>query len=1441
MHRVYPSNRDVDMTCRGAKTAGMGVRVLGPVEVDEGPVSPRERIVLSVLVIRSGAAVSPDELADALWPEEPASTWPKQVQATITRLRRALGARAIRTEAGGYRLDIDPESIDAVRFERLVATARGHGADDDPARAIDGFDRALALWRGRPYPELAGWPTGAAEADRLAEIRSDIDEERAAQRLRLGDHRAVIPEAERLVREAPLRESRWVLLATALYRSGRQADALAAIRASRERLGDDLGIDVGEELESLELAILRHDPTLAPPDAPGAVSPTCPYRGLHPFGIEDADEFFGRDPDIVAALSRLARSPFLAVSGASGSGKSSLVRAGIVPALQRRGDRVAILTPQHDLDVHLRDAVGPAGRSDVVVIDQFEEIFHSEPTHVDEAARAIVDAVTGGTSVIVVVRSDFLDDCAAHPELARLVAEGVHLVGPMAPDALRQAIEQPALRAGLRLEPGLVEVVLRDAAGEAGALPHMSHALVQTWLRREGSTLTVAGYEASGGISGAIAQSADRLYQSMDAEQRVLCRSVLLRLVALAPDGSPVRRRAPSKPLRGDAARDQVLAMLAGSRLVSTEADSVAVAHESLATAWPRLHTWLEEDAEGARTFAAISAAAETWNADGRPDDELHRGGRLQAVLDWRESARPDLTETESAFIDASAELATSELRDLTARQRRDATQNRRLRIALAVAGALFLTTASAGSIALVRSEESARNAENARIEAITSTSLALRSSDPDVAAILAAEAYRRWPDDARARSALWGTMTSAGGRMGATAIPDADLSASAVVPGTREALVVRDQSAADGEGEWTTDLVLVDIDSGEVIRTITDSGLPPFETQLGRDVHVSADGRVAIVQSGVLRDDDDPDSCCANRLDFFDLETGTALGGSQLVDSRTSSEIDLGEDGSVAYIANPVTGDVMAVDSATGAVRSSGSVDPDETQGVDGVTDSVTIIDDRRVAVGGPDAITVYLRDTLEVVERLEVPAETSENDLSPDGRGGLVSAGFGGITRYDLDSGTISWHRPPERTYGYAELAVSVERDAVYASDWEGNVDEFSLETGEPTGRTFSGERGGVAMAVVVDDGGELVIVDRSLPVFLHWRLDSAGPASRLVARGHVATDGFSGHEYAVVMPRPTAENGPGEQVLWDLARDVPLEERGTWLGWLADGILGRWTEGDGLSIVEVSTGRAYPVQLDPVVDLTQDDTGLASGGSGPLAFAFGPDWISPIDPATGAAAGPTIRLPRAAAGQGIASISETRSTEELVVTWWSNTEGAEMTSVFDLTTGDELRRGLLGDGISLATPLDEVVSAADERLVRSPIDSLEPTSTLPKPSSLGRTMQVSDDGSTLLVASWDETVSLYDLAGGIRLAEPIVADAPELHPGFLRSDGRSMLTNSAHGVLLWDLDAAHHAQAACRLAGRDLTPAEWATYLGDLGPYQETCAQVLGGQGGRVDVEG
>ena len=579
-----------------------------------------------------------------------------------------------------------------------------------------------------PYSDLGEWPAAIAEAERLGEIRKSAEEDLQAARLECGEHRAVVPDAERLVRADPLRERRWAILVTALYRSGRQADALATLRSARERLADELGIEPGAELVALESAILHQDASLDAPPEPQLTSADCPYRGLQPFGTDDAEEFFGRDADIQAALARLAGSPFLAVSGASGCGKSSLVLAGLVPALRARGDTVVVLGSGATPIARLRDALSGRGHADVVVIDQFEELFHSglPDAHVAEFSALIATAVAGGQRVIVAVRADFLSACAAEPSIGPLFASGVHLVGPLGPDGLRSAIEEPARLAGLRLEPGLVELILRDAAGAPGVLPHVSHALVETWLRREGATLTVAGYEDSGGISGAIAKSADQLYLSLDPDARATCRATFLRLVEISADGAPMRRRIPITPMRQDAAHDRVLTSLARARLVSAEEDSLIVAHESLATAWPRLRGWLEDDAEGLRAMSALASAANTWEADGRPDEDLYRGARLGRRPRMARAADPELTESEVAFLEASAAQERAAVDEIERRARHDRRQNRRLRVSLAAAVALFAVAVTAGGFVAAGSNETAQQRETAQIEALTSTALSL-------------------------------------------------------------------------------------------------------------------------------------------------------------------------------------------------------------------------------------------------------------------------------------------------------------------------------------------------------------------------------------------------------------------------------------------------------------------------------------------------------------------------------------------------------------------------------------------------------------------------------------------------------------------------------------------------------------------------------------------
>jgi WD40 repeat protein/DNA-binding SARP family transcriptional activator len=676
----------------------MDVHLLGSVKatVDGAPVEigpGKPRALLALLALRAGTPVSSDALIDGLWGEQAPATATKLVQQYISQLRRALGDEGDRivTRGHGYALEVDAEHIDVGRFERLVGDGEGR--------------EALALWHGAPLQGVDGEPFAEAERPRLEELHRTAVEQAVDEELAAGSHAEVIGHLQKVIREDPLRERPRAQLMLALYRSGRQSEALEAFRAARRTLVEEIGVDPGPELVALHDAILRHDPSLRAPEAPRAVD-VCPFKGLAAFEPGDADYFFGRERLVREIVGRLAAAPFTALAGMSGSGKSSLLRAGVIPAVTAGAlpgfahAQVALLRPgQHPIAALERALGDDASERRLVVVDQFEEAF-TQCEDEDERASFIARLVTlaadgpGAGRVLIGIRADFYGACATYPDLARLVSASHVLMGPMRRDELRQAVERPAAKAGLRVEPELTEALVAGVEGEPGALPLLSSSLLELWQLRDGDVLRLADFERAGGVRGAVARLAEGAYARLTPEDQEIARGILLRLAADTDAGeAAVRRRVPLADACGPGA-EHVLAILADARLVTVGDDEVEVAHEALLREWPRLRSWLEDDVQGRRLHVHLMRAAREWDAAGRDPAELYRGARLAAALDWVEGHRRELNACERAFLEASRAVAGREVE-------RERATNRRLRGLLIGVAAMLAIAVAAGIFAL--------------------------------------------------------------------------------------------------------------------------------------------------------------------------------------------------------------------------------------------------------------------------------------------------------------------------------------------------------------------------------------------------------------------------------------------------------------------------------------------------------------------------------------------------------------------------------------------------------------------------------------------------------------------------------------------------------------------------------------------------------------------
>jgi class 3 adenylate cyclase/energy-coupling factor transporter ATP-binding protein EcfA2 len=480
---------------------------------------------------------------------------------------------------------------------------------------------------------------------------------------------------------------------------------------------------------------------------PGLMTATaaaeCPYRGLLAFEAGDRHLYFGREEVLADVIARIGPGRLLAVIGASGSGKSSLLRAGLLATVDA-GElpllrRAQVITPGSEPPLELSD-----GPDELLIVDQFEELY-TQCRDPERRSQFISALLSRSGPVVIGVRADFYGEISADVGLAGAVAQNQVLLGPMSDDDLRRAIAEPARLAGLRLEPGLIDLVLRDVAGEPGALPLMSHALRETWERRDGRTLTVKAYHESGGVSSAVAKTADALAGTVPEADRPLLRSVFLRLTELGDDVDDTRRRVPIDELvpqggSGDTVR-ALLERLSEARLVTLDEGTAEVAHEVLIRRWPTLRKWLDEDREGIRLHRRLSDAARLWDAAGREPADLYRGARLEAAIEWKRSGGSGelLNETERAFLSTSVEESARE-------RHHQLKANRRLRQALSGSAVLLLAAVALLVFALASRHAAVGAEASARSQALATEAVGQVARDPQRALLLARAALAASP-----------------------------------------------------------------------------------------------------------------------------------------------------------------------------------------------------------------------------------------------------------------------------------------------------------------------------------------------------------------------------------------------------------------------------------------------------------------------------------------------------------------------------------------------------------------------------------------------------------------------------------------------------------------------------------------------------------------------
>lgn len=558
--------------------------------------------------------------------------------------------------------------------------------------------------------------------------------------------------------ELPENVNRVIQRATAKNAEERYPNALVVAAAFRKALGLELP-EVGTGAMSISLTRSAESTQERTPGSSLAVAlpdPDNPYKGLRAFQESDAVDFFGRESLTDLLLERLREdhplARFLALVGPSGSGKSSVVKAGVLPALRGGAlpssakwfvvEMVPGAHPFEELEASLlRIAINPPEsllhqlREDengllraikrilpsdptaelFLFIDQFEEIFTQVQ---DEATRALflhslINAVQDPHSrlrLVITMRADFYDKPLSYNKFGTVIRQRTEVILPLSHAELEAAIAKPAERVGLRLESGLVPTIIADVETQPGALPLLQYALMELYERREKGTLTIAAYQDIGGVSGALARRAEELFLKLSADEQAIAQQMFLRLVALGEGTEDTRRRVLQSEIlsmsRYAETLETIIALYGKYRLLTFDHDpqtrepTLEVAHEALIRQWSRLRHWIDDMRSDLRQRARLVARARDWEAAHQDPSYLATGTQLAQMREWALRTELVLTDRESAYLNTSIDQHEQALAAERARQARERAQeirNTRLLRALA----LVMTAAALVAVVL--------------------------------------------------------------------------------------------------------------------------------------------------------------------------------------------------------------------------------------------------------------------------------------------------------------------------------------------------------------------------------------------------------------------------------------------------------------------------------------------------------------------------------------------------------------------------------------------------------------------------------------------------------------------------------------------------------------------------------------------------------------------